>query len=499
MTSDSIARYLDAVLGVSGRDALAYDKSRSASRLRADFLDLLQVCRSIVRYSFNSRFVCTSSRASVLTLTRVFVRRQKYPSLTVRDDVYFHNDGSESRLLYADGTIPIDYSGVRYNIPVKMYAPTDFPTAAPMCFVTPTSEMIIKPNHSIVDANGRVNLGVARYGRWDPRRSRLSDCAALMSRVFSGEPPLFSRPSNAPRVVHVNASGGMNAYAGDWSGNAGGSTVGTTGSTANFAQGAETRVPFSVNVNRRTRVQDDVWGGASSDAHIHQQSRARESPPVDAESAKRLFREAAISMLTERAQNAFRQQRDANSETVEKLLSFQTELYTRHINLEQEKGATRSMCEQIERDISLLREETVKMQSWLDAHPDTDEPFDVESAFKGEDAASQQLIDAHAKDLAIEDTLDALDDLHNDGKIPFDEYMRCVNKLCKDQFMARAEVLVVSRMQQNRGITTGVSTRRHEPSGGSPTFQGVGVGSAFLRPSSSSQTPNASARSTWLD
>lgn len=469
--------------------------NREAHRVCAQTFSIYFMCvvQSFVTRSTRVSCVRPHARADL----RVFVRRQKYPSLTVRDDVYFHNDGSESRLLYADGTIPIDYSGVRYNIPVKMYAPTDFPTAAPMCFVTPTSEMIIKPNHSIVDANGRVNLGVARYGRWDPRRSRLSDCAALMSRVFSGEPPLFSRPSNAPRVVHVNASGSTNAYAGDWSGNAGGSTVGTSGSTANFAQGADTRVPFSVNVNRRTRVQDDIWGGASSDAHIHQQSRAREAPPVDAESAKRLFREAAISMLTERAQNAFRQQRDANSETVEKLLSFQTELYTRHINLEQEKGATRSMCEQIERDISLLREETVKMQSWLDAHPDTDEPFDVESAFQGEDATSQQLIDAHAKDLAIEDTLDALDDLHNDGKIPFDEYMRWVNKLCKDQFMARAEVLVVSRMQQNRGITTGVSTRRHEPSGGSPTFQGGHVGSAFLRPSS--QTPNAPTRSTWLD
>ena len=175
---------------------------------------------------------------------------------------------------------------------------------------------------------------------------------------------------------------------------------------------------------------------------------------------------------------------DSSVNVIEKLLAHQTELCARKISLEQEKRSIRAMCDQLERDAVRLREETVRLHSWLDAHPEQEERvIDPEVAFAGADAVSAQLLDAHAKDSAIEDALDALDELLNEGRVDLDDYLRQVNKLCKAQFIARAEVLVVSKTQQERGIRNGLQT----PSTSSPTERVdklLEAGFDFLRPTS---------------
>ena len=363
----------------------------------------------------------------------------------MRDDDYYHNDGSRERLLCAEGTIPIDYNGARYNIPVKMYAPSDFPAAAPTCFVTPTRDMIVKPNHTCVEADGMVVI--ERACRWD-RRRKMSDVAAALCDVFSAEPPLFSKPARGP-------------------GNAGEATQRAT--MASTASVTPERVPFSVSVERRPSLNE----------RLEQERRATTSPRAeDAAAAQAWFRQRAIESLTDRLKSGTERHLNANTQFIETLLAHQTELYARKINLEQEKAVLRSMCDQFERDAQELREATTTMERWLEAHPDTDDAsLDDENAIEAADATSRQLLNAHATDSAVEDALDALDELLNDGKVELDDYMRQVNKLCKQQFIARAEILVVSRIQRERGVTNGFAPR--DVVAASPPD---GVGFGFLRP-----------------
>ena len=123
-----------------------------------------------------------------------FTRSQRYPSLSVRDDPFTHNDGRTVHLLRADGTIPIYYQGVKYNIPLKMYLPEGFPRVAPVCYVSPTAEMIVKPGHAIVDASGLVRGAFLDEWRFD-RGSQLADLAARLSDAFGRDPPLFAKPT----------------------------------------------------------------------------------------------------------------------------------------------------------------------------------------------------------------------------------------------------------------------------------------------------------------
>lgn len=99
----------------------------------------------------------------------------------MRDDPFTHNDGRNTHLLRADGTIPIFYQGVKYNIPLKMFLPEGFPSQPPICYVQPTPNMIIKPGHTMVDGSGMVRAPYCDH--WSHPRSSLSELAASLSEV----------------------------------------------------------------------------------------------------------------------------------------------------------------------------------------------------------------------------------------------------------------------------------------------------------------------------
>merc|ERR1712159_726352 len=75
---------LDEALERTGSDALAYARVGNADVVRDQLLDLIAA----------------------------------FPSLVVDEQVYYHTDGARERLLCAKGTVPIEYGGGRYNIPV---------------------------------------------------------------------------------------------------------------------------------------------------------------------------------------------------------------------------------------------------------------------------------------------------------------------------------------------------------------------------------------------
>ena len=359
--------------------------------------------------------------------------------MTIKDDDYYYNDGTSARLLYADGTIPMTYAGARYNVPVKLYVDVEFPHAAPAAFVAPTRDMMIKANHSCVNADGRVML--ARLMTWDPSRSRLRDVARALSVAFSEEPPLFTKPNPDAGQMRTNVT----FTSGIRSGARAARDV-AAGAASRVAANVAQRVPFSVRVERRTPSNSERRDEASTSTITSPRSE-------DVVHAKNLFRARAIASLTERLREETERRRSANLQSVELLLSQQTELYARKINLEQENAAMRTKCEHIEHAAIEMREATGVMQKWLATHSKGADEIDIDNVFKGADAWSQQLLEAHVRDKAIEDTLDALDDLLNDGLIHHADYMRQVMKLCKEQFYARAEIAIVTKMQAERGIT----------------------------------------------
>lgn len=103
---------------------------------------------------------------------------------------FVFNDGTRKSLLQLDGTIPVNYKGSIYNIPICIWLMDTHPYNPPMVYVRPTSTMQIKSGRN-VDMNGKIDLPYLR--EWKYPNSDLLGMIQILSIVFGEEPPVYSR------------------------------------------------------------------------------------------------------------------------------------------------------------------------------------------------------------------------------------------------------------------------------------------------------------------
>lgn len=74
-------------------------------------------------------------------------------------------------LINLQGTIPINYKGSYYNIPICIWLMDTHPNNAPMCYLKPTSNMKIKISMH-VDHNGKIYMPYLHD--WSPVSKRVN-------------------------------------------------------------------------------------------------------------------------------------------------------------------------------------------------------------------------------------------------------------------------------------------------------------------------------------
>lgn len=143
-----------------------------------------------------------------------------YPSLSVRTDVYStsptaqdgrcsapqltraaYENGSPNLLLNLSGTLPVTFRGATYGFPVAVWVPYAYPREAPIVYIKPDHDMLVRPGQ-YVSGDGRVyHPYLAQWAEyWD--KSTLFDLLAVLRDVFAKEPPVRSRQHNlAPPPV----------------------------------------------------------------------------------------------------------------------------------------------------------------------------------------------------------------------------------------------------------------------------------------------------------
>lgn len=77
------------------------------------------------------------------------------------------------------------------------------------------------------------------------------------------------------------------------------------------------------------------------------------------------------------------------------------------------------------------------MEAWLRENQGK-RVMDVENAFEYSDFVSSQMLECSSSDLAIDDVIYALDKALQEGSIPFDQYLKNVRMLSREQFLHRA-------------------------------------------------------------
>lgn len=332
---------------------------------------------------------------------------EAFPSLHPKAALFTHNDGRAAHLLQADGTIPIHHAGASYNLPAVIWLPEPYPRSPPLVFLSPTRDMVIKPNHQLVDRSGLV--ANAPYLRsWVFPSSNLVDLVRSLSHLFGLDPPLFTRNAVAapppPRVL-------------------------------------PTPTPSPSSYSR--------LGGGSFPASPQLATR-----PPPTEDPAEVFKRNVVAKLVDMAYADAAALRTAREAEVDALFAVQAELRHRGDLVADGVHRMGEEKEALERRLQDVMMATDVIESWVMENRRRGDAQATDDAIQPADVLSRQMVDCTAADLALEDTIYALDKAIQEGSVPFDGYLRSVRALARDQFFQRALSAKVHSAQQQAKVAS---------------------------------------------
>ncbi|GMN55650.1 hypothetical protein TIFTF001_024775 [Ficus carica] len=341
-----------------------------------------------------------------------------FPSLEPKTASFTHNDGRSVNLLQADGTVPISFHGVTYNIPVVIWLMESYPRHPPCVYVNPTRDMIIKRPHAHVNPSGLVSIPYLQ--NWVYPSSNLVDLAKNLSALFGRDPPLYSqrRPNSNPNpnpIPNPNPSPSPNP---------------------SYARPA---IPPRA-------YPPSPYGGGSSASSV---SRQHSDDPTE------VYRKNAINKLVEVVHGDISAMRKAREVEMEGMFSAQAVLRQREEQLGKGLKEMQDEKEGLEQQLQMVLMNSDVMESWLrenEGKKANSESIEVDQVFECLDSLSKQMLDCTASDLALEDVVYALDKAVQEGAIPFDQYLRNVRLLSREQFFHRATAAKVRAVQMQAQV-----------------------------------------------
>ncbi|KAL4179648.1 hypothetical protein AMTRI_Chr13g121130 [Amborella trichopoda] len=356
---------------------------------------------------------------------------QHFPSLQVKTATFTHNDGRSVNLLQAEGTIPMVYHDVVYNIPAVVWLVESYPRLPPLVFVTPTRDMIIKRAHPNVNPSGLVSVPYLQH--WVYPSSNLVDLVKNLSHHFGLDPPLYTTtsatavkpPPQRPSTSEANL--------------------------VSFSLAMTSSNSGSVRPVLPPRTYSSPYG------------RLPPSPqrPTAMEDPSEVYKRNAINRLLEMLHNDAMELRKAREAEVDVLFNSQAVLREREEQLTKGLREMQDEKEALEQQLQIVLTNTDVLEAWLKENEDKKEKagvVDIDHVFEPIDALSKQMLECTAADLAIEDVIYSLDKAVQEGAIPFDAYLKSIRALSREQFFYRATSAKV-RAAQMQAQVAGMAAR----------------------------------------
>mmetsp|Transcript_21065 Transcript_21065/g.42135 ORF Transcript_21065/g.42135 Transcript_21065/m.42135 type:complete len:430 (-) Transcript_21065:111-1400(-) len=370
------------------------------------------------------------------------------------------NDGSVTpSVLVLNGTLPMVYRNVTYNIPIDLYLPPQYPQRAPIVYVRPVSSMAIKENHRHVGRDGMVYMPYLH--EWVAQTHDLRELCVWMSSLFGSEPPCYARPAGAPRVSaasNVAATYGSRppAYA-----QATQSTTNTFSPYVAASNSSNNRSREAEEQERRKQQQiEKEVAEANLAAKIAREESLKEAKlkveqsrlHKDHEEKLSSMRVMATSKVEYELQVVFRDAKDDLRVTLknQKLLDYGKEEIQQLLK-EGEERKEELMALNDEMDGAVK-----KLEGWLEAaeiqqqqegengnNNSSSQSSKVDQIALPVDTHSSQMLQLAAENAAIDDCFYFLDQSLAQKNIPLKVFLEEVRKLSKRQFTVKAHLIKI--------------------------------------------------------
>ncbi|KAG9260820.1 tumor susceptibility gene 101 protein [Astyanax mexicanus] len=370
-------------------------------------------------------------------LRKLLSKAYKYRDLTVREitnvttsykdlkpvmDNYVFNDGSTRELMSLSGTVPVSYRGNVYNIPICLWLLDTYPYNPPICFVKPTSTMMIKTGKH-VDANGKIYLPYLH--EWKHPQSDLFGLIQVMIVVFGEEPPVFSRPTTQTPYQAFPASGPPTS---SYMGNPPASPFGQSHSpNPGGYQGypypaASSGYPATPGSAHYTPVTPATTAGPARDGTIGEDT----------------IRASLVSAVSDKLRWRMKEEMDRAQAELDALKRTEEDLKKGHQKLEEMVTKLDQEITDVDKNIDLLKLKDEELTAALGKMENQSENNDIDDLIVPTAPLYRQILNLYAEENAIEDTIFYLGEALRRGVIDLDVFLKHVRLLSCKQFQLRA-------------------------------------------------------------
>lgn len=371
------------------------------------------------------------------SVRKVLLKYYKYRDLTARDitnvtnlykdlkpvmDNYVFNDGSTKELLSLTGTVPVNYRGNVYNIPVCLWLLDTYPYNPPICFVKPTSTMMIKTGKH-VDANGKVYLPYLH--EWKPPQSDLYGLIQVMIVVFGEEPPVFSRPSAQATYPAFPATGPPNT-----------SYMPTTPSLP-YSQGHSPN-PGVFQGYPYPATGSGYPSTSGSSIYTPVSSVPAVGPTRDGTIGEDTIRASLVSAVSDKLRRRMKEEMDGAQAELDALKRTEEDLKRGHQNLENMVTKLDTEMAEVDRNIDRLKQKDEELTAALERMENQAEDNDIDDVIVPTAPLYKQILNLYAEENAIEDTIFYLGEALRRDVIDLDVFLKHVRLLSRKQFQLRA-------------------------------------------------------------
>ncbi|XP_013918679.1 PREDICTED: tumor susceptibility gene 101 protein isoform X2 [Thamnophis sirtalis] len=348
----------------------------------------------------------------------------QYKDLKPVMDNYVFNDGSSRELMSLTGTIPVNYRGHIYNIPICLWLLDTYPFNPPICFVKPTSSMTIKTGKH-VDANGRIYLPYLH--EWKHPQSDLIGLIQVMIVVFGDEPPVFSRPTISASYPPYQATGPPNTSY----------MPGMPSGISPFPPGQPPN-PSGYPGYPYTAPSGPFPATTSTPHYPSQPPVTTVGPSRDGTISEDTIRASLISAVSDKLRWRMKEEMDRAQAELNALKRTEEDLKKGHQKLEEMVTRLDQEVAEVDKNIDLLKKKDEELSSALEKMESQSENNDIDEVIVPTAPLYKQILNLYAEENAIEDTIFYLGEALRRGVIDLDIFLKHVRLLSRKQFQLRA-------------------------------------------------------------
>ncbi|XP_059059597.1 tumor susceptibility gene 101 protein [Achroia grisella] len=357
---------------------------------------------------------------------------QVYRSLTYRLEAFVFNNGTRKDLLNLDGTIPVNYKGAYYNIPICIWLMDTHPLNAPLCFVKPTADMSIKVS-MYVDNNGKIYLPYLH--EWTQNGSTLQKLIQAMVTAFGEIPPVYSRPRNDTTTPYPAASFMPQPS-------------GYPYPQVTPQPGYPTTTPYPTTSNLPYPSYGSPYPGAAPTNGIPYPPASTTTPYPPASNyggadvaggtiTEEHIKLSLLSAVQDKLKRRLKEQSQQSQAELETLRRTEQELQQGKTRLEDIISRLQRERTDLDKNVAVLQEKEKELEAAVERLSEQ-EGVDVDEAVVTTAPLYSQLLNAFAEEATLEDAIYYMGEALRKEVIDLDSFLKQVRTLARRQFTLRA-------------------------------------------------------------